>query len=35
MNEGNLNVEELKKYWIAEAEEALQIAQHLIEKNDY
>lgn len=35
MNEGNLNVAELKKYWIAEAEEALQIAQHLIEKNDY
>ena len=35
MNEGNLNVAELKKYWIVEAEEALQIAQHLIEKNDY
>ena len=35
MNEGSLNIDELKNYWIAEAEEALQIARHLIEKNDY
>ena len=35
MNEVNLNAAELKNYWITEADEALQIAQHLIEKNDY
>jgi len=35
MNENRLNVEKLKKYWLIEAEEALQVAEHLVEKDDY
>jgi HEPN domain-containing protein len=35
MNEEKFNAEKLMKYWQTEAEEALQIADHLIEKKDY
>lgn len=30
-----MDVEKVKEYWIQEAEEALQVAWHLFEKNDY
>jgi len=29
-----IDVEEIKKFWITEAEEAIQVADHLIEKGD-
>ena len=29
-----IDVEEIKKFWITEAEEAIQVADHLIEKKD-
>ena len=35
MDEKELNVEKLKTYWVLEAEEALQVANHLVEKGDY
>lgn len=35
MDEKELNVEKLKAYWVLEAEEALQVANHLVEKGDY
>lgn len=35
MDEKELNVEKLKVYWVLEAEEALQVADHLVEKEDY
>lgn len=35
MDEKELNVEKLKAYWVLEAEEALQVADHLVEKEDY
>lgn len=35
MDEKELNVEKLKAYWVLEAEEALQVADHLVEKGDY
>lgn len=30
-----LNVNKLKSFWLAEAEEALQVAEHLVEKRDF
>ena len=30
-----INVQEIKKYWLEEALEALNVADHLYEKNDY
>ena len=30
-----INVQEIKEYWLAEALEALNVADHLYEKNDY
>jgi HEPN domain-containing protein len=30
-----LNIEEIKAYWLTEAEEALQVTDHLVEKGDY
>ena len=30
-----INVREIKKYWLEEALEALNVADHLYEKNDY
>ena len=35
MDEKELNVEKLRVYWVLEAEEALQVADHLVEKEDY
>ncbi len=35
MDDKELNVEKLKVYWVLEAEEALQVADHLVEKEDY
>jgi len=30
-----MNIKEIELFWISEAEEALQVADHLIEKGDY
>ncbi|MFH1992493.1 MAG: HEPN domain-containing protein [Pseudomonadota bacterium] len=30
-----MDIKEIESFWIAEAEEALQVADHLMEKNDY
>ncbi|WP_291323198.1 HEPN domain-containing protein [Desulfonatronospira sp.] len=30
-----ISIEKLNKYWIAEADDALRVADHLIEKGDY
>ena len=30
-----LDIENIKSYWISEAEEALMVANHLFEKKDY
>jgi HEPN domain-containing protein len=35
MNRETFDVEKLRDYWLTEAEEALQVAGHLIEKEDY
>jgi len=35
MNEKMFDIEKVKTYWFAEAQEALQVADHLIEKEDY
>jgi HEPN domain-containing protein len=35
MNEKRFNIEKVKTYWFAEAQEALQVADHLMEKEDY
>ena len=35
MDEDLFDVEKVKAYWLAEAEEALQVADHLVEKEDY
>ncbi|MBN1625727.1 MAG: HEPN domain-containing protein [Deltaproteobacteria bacterium] len=35
MGEDKFNAEKLIKYWLIEAEEALQIADHLLEKKDF
>jgi HEPN domain-containing protein len=35
MNEKTLDVGKLRDYWLTEAEEALQVADHLMEKEDY
>jgi len=35
MDERMLDVEEIKAYWFAEAQEALEVADHLMEKGDY
>ena len=35
MEKNILDVENLKVYWLTEAEEALQVADHLLEKEDY
>lgn len=34
MDEKKIDVEKLKEYWLTEAEEALQVADHLVEKED-
>ena len=34
MNENKFDVEKLKEYWLTEAEEALQVADHLVDKED-
>lgn len=35
MTEKELNINNVKSYWIDEAEEALTVAEHLFEKGDY
>ena len=35
MTEEELNISEVKSYWIKEAEEALTVSEHLFEKGDY
>ena len=35
MTEEKLDVENIKSYWISEAEEALHVTDHLFEKKDY
>ena len=35
MSKKTLDVENLRDYWLTEAEEALQVADHLMEKEDY
>ena len=35
MDEKIIDVEKLKAYWLTEAEEALEVAEHLVEKEDY
>lgn len=35
MDEKELDVEKLKEYWLTEAEEALRVADHLVEKGDF
>ena len=35
MTEKKLNINNVKSYWIDEAEEALTVAEHLFEKGDY
>jgi HEPN domain-containing protein len=35
MNENVFNIEQVKTYWITEAQEALDVADHLVEKGDY
>ena len=35
MTEKELNINNVKSYWIDEAEEALTVAEHLYEKADY
>ncbi len=35
MDENNIDVEKLKLFWLTEAEEALRVADHLMEKEDY
>ena len=32
---GQLDLERIKQYWLVEAEEALQVADHLFEKRDF
>ena len=34
-DQGPLDVNQIKDYWLTEAEEALHVAEHLIEKADY
>ena len=35
MTEEELNISEIRSYWIKEAKEALTVAEHLFEKGDY
>jgi HEPN domain-containing protein len=35
MTEEELNISEVRSYWVKEAEEALTVAEHLFEKRDY
>ncbi len=35
MTEDKLDIKNIKSYWIAEAEEALNVTDHLFEKKDY
>ena len=35
MNEKVFNIEQVKTYWFTEAQEALEVADHLMEKEDY
>jgi HEPN domain-containing protein len=35
MTEKKLNINNVKSYWIDEAEEALTVAEHLFEKGDF
>ena len=35
MDKKKIDVESLKAYWLTEAEESLQVADHLVEKEDY
>lgn len=35
MKKGELDEENIKLYWVTEAEEALSVANHLLEKGDY
>ena len=35
MNEKVFNIEQVKTYWFTEAQEALEVADHLMEKADY
>jgi HEPN domain-containing protein len=35
MKKGELDVKNIKLYWVTEAEEALTVADHLLEKGDY
>jgi len=35
MNTEQFDAEKVKNYWLAEAREALQVAEHLVEKADY
>ncbi len=35
MESETIEVERVKAYWLAEAEEALEVADHLMEKADY
>lgn len=35
MDKGLFDVEEVKAYWFTEAQEARQVAEHLVEKGDY
>lgn len=35
MSEDSFDVERVRDYWLIEAEEALQVADHLVEKKDY
>ena len=34
MNEKMFDIEKVKTYWFAEAQEALEVADHLMEKED-
>ena len=35
MEKKDLDIETIKRYWVAEAEEGLNVAGHLLEKEDY
>jgi hypothetical protein len=35
MTEEKLNIESIKSYWMIEADEALDVTDHLFEKKDY
>jgi HEPN domain-containing protein len=35
MEKKDLDIETIKRYWVAEAEEGLNVAGHLFEKGDY